>query len=40
VANELTRRLRRAGFDATAVHRDVRQALGTDMRKSGRKVKQ
>lgn len=26
VANELTRRLRRAGFDARAVHRDVRKA--------------
>jgi UPF0042 nucleotide-binding protein len=26
VANEITRRLRRAGFDALAVHRDVRQS--------------
>ena len=28
VANELTRRLRRVGFDARAVHRDVRKAAG------------
>ena len=26
VANELTRRLRRAGFDARAMHRDIRKA--------------
>ena len=26
IANELTRRLRRAGFDARAMHRDIRKA--------------
>lgn len=33
VANELTKRLRRAGFDARAVHRDVRNAGATSRSK-------
>jgi len=37
VANEITRRLRQAGFDATAVHRDMRKAAAP--RKSSRKTK-
>jgi len=37
VANEITRRLRQAGFDAAAVHRDMRKAAAP--RKSSRKTK-
>lgn len=29
IANEIARRLRRAGFDAKAIHRDIRQGAGT-----------
>lgn len=39
VANEITRRLRRAGFDATAAHRDIRKAGSSAPRKSSRKAK-
>jgi len=39
VANELTRRLRRAGFDAHAVHRDMRKAVVTTKRPPRRKLK-
>ena len=39
VANEITRRLRRAGFDATAAHRDIRKAGSAAPRKSSRKAK-
>jgi UPF0042 nucleotide-binding protein len=34
VANEITRRLRRAGFDARAVHRDIRKAGSQNKRAS------
>jgi UPF0042 nucleotide-binding protein len=39
VANELTKRLRRAGFDAHAVHRDMRKAVVTTKRTPRRKLK-
>jgi UPF0042 nucleotide-binding protein len=39
VANELTRRLRRAGFDAHAVHRDMRKAVMAPKRTPRRKLK-
>jgi UPF0042 nucleotide-binding protein len=39
VANELTRRLRRAGFDAHAVHRDMRKAVMASKRTPRRKLK-
>lgn len=39
VANELTARLRRAGFEATAVHRDMRKAVQPKATKRTRKQK-
>lgn len=39
VANELTKRLRQAGFDAHAVHRDMRKAVVTTKRTPRRKLK-
>ncbi len=39
VANELTRRLRHAGFEATAVHRDMRKAVQPAAKKRARKQK-
>lgn len=39
VANELTARLRRAGFEATAVHRDMRKAVQPKATKRASKLK-
>ena len=39
VANELTKRLRQAGFDAHAVHRDMRKTVMTPKQKPRRKLK-
>jgi RNase adapter protein RapZ len=40
VANELSRRLRRAGFDASAAHRDMRKAVHPAAKKGASKRKQ